>query len=283
MTDASFERIFGMGAFEGLRVVRLWRPGHAGLAFEELASLICAVDPDAGGYDYGAARQLDPLVRLAAPLEDATEFYQHCIEAAIPAFRPVWGRVITLGRKKFVHKLSRDELQCFRVAGLLEDPPSDGIIAWWDHVAALARSQADQVRLERAREAERLSLTHESARLIRLGINAKPTWMSIEDNTAGYDIQSFDLGVDGPVNRLIEVKSTIASPLRFRLTRNEWEAARKFGDSYHFHIWDMQARQVHERSVRDVLPHIPTDNERGRWENVEIPVTDPRACKTSSS
>ncbi len=262
-----------MGAFEGLRVLRRWRPDHVGLSFSELATLIRAVDPDAAGYDYDAALHLDPLVRVAAPVDDATGFYQHCIEAAIPAFRPVWGRVITLGRKKFVHKLSRDESQCFRIAGLLEDPPTDSIIAWWDRVAALARLQADQARLERAREAERLSLAHESARLVKLGIAARAVWMSIEDNTAGYDIQSFDIGVDGPVNRLIEVKSTIVSPLRFRITRTEWEIARKFGNSYYFHIWDMQSRQLHERTVPDILPHIPTDNQRGRWENAEIPVT----------
>ncbi|BDV36590.1 protein NO VEIN domain-containing protein [Methylocystis iwaonis] len=53
-----------------------------------------------------------------------------------------------------------------------------------------------------------------------LGINMPPVWMAVEDNTAGYDIQSFDMGAEGPVVRLIEVKSTIASPLSFFLSRN---------------------------------------------------------------
>ena len=96
--------------------------------------------------------------------------------------------------------------------------------------------------------------------------------MSIEDNTAGYDIQSFDPGTEGPVARLIEVKSTIASPLRFWLTRNEWETAKKFGAAYSFHIWDLQGPQLHERTANEILPHIPTDNERGRWANVEYPI-----------
>lgn len=39
---------------------------------------------------------------------------------------------------------------------------------------------------------------------------------------------------------MIEVKSTIASPLRFIVSRNEWEQADKFGPAYLFHVWDMQ-------------------------------------------
>ncbi len=46
----------------------------------------------------------------------------------VVSFRPVWSRIITLGCKKFIQKLSRDEVQCFRVAGLLEDPPTGSVI-----------------------------------------------------------------------------------------------------------------------------------------------------------
>ena len=124
----------------------------------------------------------------------------------------------------------------------------------------------------RAREAEQLTLKHEAERLARLGIRIPPVWMAIEDNTAGYDIQSFDLGAEGPVARLIEVKSTIASPLRFFLSRNEWETAKKYGGTYHFHIWDLQVPRLYERTVADIAPHIPTDNEKGSWSTVHIPV-----------
>ena len=60
---------------------------------------------------------------------------------------------------------------------------------------AIARLQTDQIKMARAREAEQLSLEFETARMARLGIRATPVGMSIEDNTAGYDIQSFDLDV----------------------------------------------------------------------------------------
>jgi hypothetical protein len=261
-----------MSAFEGLRVLRLRQVAYPNSGLAEIADLVRHVDPDGASHDFDAAFKLDPIVVPAALAHEVPGFYQHCIEAAIPAFRPLWGRIITLGRSVFVQKLSRDEVQCFRLAGLLEDPPTRHIISWWDRVAAIARLRSDQEKMERARLAEEMSLEHEAKRMKALGIDRSPVWMSIEDNTAGYDIRSFDVGSGEPIARLIEVKSTIASPLRFFLSRNEWEAAKKFGAAYHFHVWDMQGPQLHERTVAEILPHIPTDNEKGKWSNVVIPI-----------
>lgn len=272
MTVADFSRVFSMSAFEGLRVLRLRQISYPNSSLSDLAELVRRVDPDGSSHDFDAAFRLDSIVVPEAAANEVPSFYQHCIEAAIPAFRPLWGRIITLGRSVFVQKLSRDEVQCFRLAGLLEDPPSRHIISWWDRVAAIARLRSDQEKMVRARQAEEMSLAHEKRRLAQLGINQPPVWMSIEDNTAGYDIQSFDPGSEGPIARLIEVKSTIASPLRFWLSRNEWETAKKFGSAYHFHIWDLQGPQLHERTTEDIRPHIPTDNERGKWANVQIPI-----------
>ena len=103
-----------------------------------------------------------------------------------------------------------------------------------------------------------------------VGVTLEPLWMSIEDNTAGYDIKSYDPGPEGPTARLIEVKSTIMSPLRFQLSRNEWNTAQKYGAAYYFHVWDMQSRRLHVRTVADIRPHIPSDNVDGEWRNVEI-------------
>jgi hypothetical protein len=272
VSTVDFSRVFAMSAFEGLRVLRLRQIFHPNTGLVDLADLVRRVDPDGASLDFDAAFQLDPIVVRVAAAHEVPGFYQHCIEAAIPAFRPLWGRIITLGRSVFVQKLSRDEIQCFRSAGLLEDPATRHIISWWDRVAAIARLRSDQEKMVRARQAEEMSLAHEAKRLAQLGINRAPVWMSIEDNTAGYDIQSFDPGTEEPVVRLIEVKSTIASPLRFWLSRNEWEIAKKFGSAYHFHIWDLQGPQLHERTMGDISPHIPTDNERGKWANVLIPV-----------
>ena len=110
--------------------------------------------------------------------------------------------------------------------------------------------------------------------LAREGIERQPRWTGLDDNTKGYDVQSFERAGNTIVNKLIEVKSTVASPLRFRLTRNEWEQACRFGSSYVFHIWDMQKNPplLYVRTVDQVAPHVPTDGEKGRWKDVEIPV-----------
>lgn len=272
MTSVDFSRVFTMSAFEGLRILRLRQISYPEANLVELADLVRRVDPDGASHDFDAAFKLDPIVVPAAAAHEVPGFYQHCIEAAIPAFRPLWGRIITLGRSVFVQKLTRDEVQCFRAAGLLEDPPTRPTISWWDRAAAIARLRSDQEKMERARLAEEMSLDYEARRMRTLGIDRAPVWMSIEDNTAGYDIQSFDAGSEGPIARLIEVKSTIASPLRFFLSRNEWETAKKFGSAYHFHVWDIQGQQLHERTMAEILPHIPTDNEKGKWSNAMIPI-----------
>jgi hypothetical protein len=96
--------------------------------------------------------------------------------------------------------------------------------------------------------------------------------MSIEDNTVGYDILSFDPGEVEPIAKLVEVKSFLGQR-RFYVTRNEWNTAIKFGSSYVFHIWDMQTATVHEKTVQQVLSQIPSDGQGGRWSEAIIQLT----------
>ncbi len=96
--------------------------------------------------------------------------------------------------------------------------------------------------------------------------------MSIEDNTVGYDILSFDLGNFEPIAKLIEVKSFLGQR-RFYITRNEWNTAIKYGSSYVFHIWDMEAAIFHEKTVQQILSQIPSDGQGGRWSEAIIQLT----------
>jgi hypothetical protein len=128
--------------------------------------------------------------------------------------------------------------------------------------------------VERARQAEALTLSHEKERLRTLGISEDPKWVGLDDNTAGYDVLSYDKGAVGRINRLIEVKSTVVSPLRFELTRNEWDQAARFGQQFHFHIWNLAATppRLFERTVAEIEPDVPSDKGAGRWIRTEIPV-----------
>jgi hypothetical protein len=181
---------------------------------------------------------------------------------------------MTQGRSRFYAALERDEQSIFRQAGILDEPPEDDFVEWWDGLTGEMRLVADLERLLRGRAAERLTIAHELSRMKKEGIAEEPRWIGLDDNTKGYDVLSFELDGNKLVNKLIEVKSTIASPLRFRVTRNEWEQAEKFGSAYVFHVWDLAKDPaiLYVCTVNQVRQHIPVDSEKGKWKDAEIPV-----------
>ena len=274
MTAAiSTERLFSLPAFEGLKLFRTYAVEQPYLPDQDVISLIEKVDPDGASLDLEAGAYLGTLVGADCPMEGGA-FYQACIKVVVIQHQPLWAKTMRAGRKRFVSSLNQDDQDIFKAAGLLEDPPSIEIVKWWDDVVGHARLITDTQKMEQARAAELLSLEHERERLASLNIEKAPEWPGLDNNFAGYDILSFDKGAHGLVNRMIEVKSTIASPLRFILSRNEWKQAQKVGEAYAFHIWDMAKTppELYVRTVDQVAAHIPTDNEKGQWSNVAIPV-----------
>lgn len=278
MTELSFHRMFSMSAFEGLRLIRKESSNNTDLNFKDIPALLKKLDPIAATLDIEAALYLHTIVDIKAS-HHGVEFYRECISAVIITSFPTWAKLITLGRKRFIQKLGANEFRdirsLFRQAQLLDDPPTKFDIKWWDYVSGRVRLEGDRLKLERARVAEELSLNYEREKLIKKGIYEEPKWMAIEDNTAGYDILSYEKGEFGLINKLIEVKSTIASPLRFFITRNEWERALEIGDTYIFHIWNLQPNPpfLYIRKAADIAPHIPQNNEKGKWTVAEIPIS----------
>jgi len=272
--DVPFHRLFSMPAFEGLRVTRFYCIKNPDMGIDEIVKLILHVEADASSFDLEASEYLHKIVGNTANVT-GQEYYQCCINDVILHRQPAWAKLMTLGRSRFVKKLERDDCSMFRQAGLLKSPPTDDVIKWWDELSGRVRLVTDAAKMEQARKAEKYSLDHERKILKALGIITEPVWTAIEDNTAGYDIQSYEKNNYGLINKLIEVKSTVASPLRFYVTRNEWEQAVKFGEAYNFHIWDMKKTKpvLYERSVSDVAPHIPNDNAKGKWKTAEIPLS----------
>jgi hypothetical protein len=266
-----------MPAFEGLRAIRGYVGKQPGTAVADLAALIHRVEADAGSYDLEAALVLHEIVAKDAPYH-SVGFYRKCLEGVLLVELPEWAKLVTLGRGRFIKRLKavefRDVRSLFRQAHLLDEPPQDDDVAWWDELQNHVRSHQSVEAMKRARIAERLTLDRERELLRKAGIDKPPRWMAIEDNTAGYDVLSYTEGQFGLLNKLIEVKSTIASPLRFYVSRNEWEQALEFGEAFVFHVWDLQPDPpiLHERTVVQVLPHIPRDSEKGQWKNVLIPV-----------
>ena len=269
----STERIFSLPCFEGLRLLRRYMDDFRDISLPDLLSLIDRVEADAPSLDMEASVQLSTLVEADCPLDGPT-FYQSCIRAILLKHQPIWSKTMRSGRKRFVNSLNPDDQDVFAAAGLLDDFAPPNVVTWWDEVSGFGRVISDQAKIEQGRAAEMLTLERERSRLKGIGILREPEWPGLDDNFAGYDVLSYEHGPTGVVNRLIEVKSTIVSPLRFFITRHEWRKAKNTGGRYIFHIWDMSKEPpvLHTRSVAEVAPHIPTDNGKGSWNNAVIPV-----------
>lgn len=269
----STERLFSLSAFEGLKLFRSYEVKRPELLLNELITLIENVESDGLSIDLEAGAYLGSLVGSNCSMEGSV-FYQTCIKAVVVQHQPIWSKTMRSGRKRFVNSLDKDDQDVFRFAGLMGEKPSLEVVSWWDDVVGHARLIVDGEKMEQARVAERLSIEHESERLTKLKISRKPEWPGLDDNFAGYDVLSYEQGEFGLLNLMIEVKSTTASPLRFFISRNEWEQAAKAGKSYIFHVWDMakEEPELYVRTVEQVAPHIPTDNNKGRWSNATIPL-----------
>jgi hypothetical protein len=269
----STERVFALSAFEGVRLIRIYAAKQPSCQLDELLSIIEHVEPDALNLDLEASAYLHDLVDNPCPL-DGDSFYQACVTAVVTKHQPNWCKAMRQGRMRFFDSLEQNDRDVFAAAGLIKEPPPFAVVLWWDSVAGVARLLADLEKMEQAREAEALTMAYERQRLSNLRIDKEPEWKGLDDNFAGYDVLSYDPGKFAPTNRMIEVKSTVASPLRFIITRHEWEQAEKFGPAYLFHVWDMQKTPpfLYERTTAQVAFHIPTDNEKGKWKTAEIPL-----------
>lgn len=266
------ERLFSLSCFEGLRLFRIYAENHKGLPQAELLELVHQVEVDANSLDMEAAVELHLHLDIACQL-DGEPFFQSCIKTVVIRHQPIWAKTMRQGRVRFIDSLDSDDRDVFAAAGLLNDPPNIEVVGWWDDVVGHARLAVDIEKMEQARRAEALTIEHEKERLKALGISKAPEWTGLDDNFAGYDVLSHDLVDGAEVNRMIEVKSTTNSPLRFFLSRNEWNTADKIGDAYVFHVWNMAIEPpvLYVRSVDEIRPHIPSDNEKGKWSNAAIP------------
>ena len=269
----STKRVFSLSCFEGLRLLRQYGAMHPTLGTTELITLVESVEADGPSLDLVASAHLGTLVDDDCPV-DGPPFYQACVKAILLKHQPIWSKTMRSGRARFIRTLDLDDQDVFAAAGLMDNPPPIEVIRWWDDVSGHARLITDQAKMGQARAAELLTLEYERQRLAKLQIAKEPEWPGLDDNYAGYDVLSYDLGKHGLVNRMIEVKSTTVSPLRLSVTRNEWNEAKKASLAYLFHVWDMNKDPavLYVRTVTEIAPHVPTDNGKGRWSVAEIPV-----------
>lgn len=262
-----------MSTLSALYAVSAYKLEHPHATLDEIIVSLQRSDSDLSAVNFSGAAALYNALDLPAP-DEPVRFFRAVLTTWISHVAPWWLRLFPYGRERVLTALTLDETQCFRSASLLQDPPATEIYQWWDHLAGLRRAAENAALAEQGREAERWSLSYEFNRLKKLGITAQPRWIAIEDNSAGFDIRSYDLGLAEPITRLIEVKSSTQSPPRIIISRNEWETALQFGDRYFFHIWSIQNNTLAILSAFDIEKHIPKDQGIGRWTEVTIQISD---------
>ena len=128
----------------------------------------------------------------------------------------------------------------------------------------------DDRKLQQGRRTERLTIDYEIRRLSTLGISNAVQWVALDDNAAGYDVQSYDEGVVEPIAKLIEVKSSARIEREIFLTRNEWKTAIERAPHYFFHIWLFPEEQLIEMTPDELSVHIPQDQGSGEWQTAKI-------------
>jgi Domain of unknown function (DUF3883) len=264
-----------MSAINALIAIRRYRIEFPMVEPSAAAASIKNRDADYSGSDFEAALSLHDLLPAELAFSEISSDLKRALTFLLTLHQPWWLRVVPYGRERLVAAtggVDLDQLQCLRAAGLFDDPPDEATVTWWDELAHIIRTDRDQRLLNQGRQGERLSLAYERERLRKLGISAEPKWVSIEDNGAGYDIRSFTPGPIGPLNRLIEVKSSARRNPRIFISRNEWESALLYGNSYVFHIWHLPTKTLLERTVADMEPNIPINKGSGWWTNVEIDI-----------
>lgn len=224
------------------------------------------------GFDYPSAVQAITALELphAHPSASSIEALQTIIAITIKRFRPPWSSAISYGRNQLLRLLSPDEQQCLASARLLDPNPPDHVVAWWDELAAMFRVEANKENSDTGRLGEKLSLHFECQRLRTAGLtNLSPRWVSIDDNSLGYDIASFETdAIRSP--RFIEVKASNTSPPQFFITRNEWRAATRLQSRYVFHVWELPNGRLAELSTGAMAVHIPVDSGFGAWQQVRV-------------
>ena len=268
MSGVDFNRCMTIAAFSAFVRIRDYLAKSENLDLASAVDLVRQINADATGLDYVGGIAIHGLLDNRPHWVDEQSGLRFVVAELVRMSQPWWLRLIPYGRDKVRSALDVDQVQCFREAGLFDPVPSPEIIAWWDEVGATMRGVIDAERMIGAREAERLSLEYERDRLKRLGISVEPEWVSLEDNTLGYDIRSYDVSDGEVVARLVEAKSTTSESIF--ITRNEWENAAGAEAQYVFHVWKLPDRTLAEYPVAVIRPNIPVDQDSGRWQNVLV-------------
>ena len=103
---------------------------------------------------------------------------------------------VTSGRERFLDYIDENFEQLLNEAGLYDniDLTKEGreIGVWWDSLSEFVRDLEKDRLLDLGRDGEEKTIQYEIEKLKKLNIQKTPKWISYEDNSAGYDVLSWD-------------------------------------------------------------------------------------------
>lgn len=208
--------------------------------------------------------------RIFRLLENRRAELRYAILEIAKADQPFWAHAAIYGRQKALRCVNADQAQCLKDAGLAENPMDDESRVWWTRLSNEFRLLQESEQRTIGSDAEYLSLEYEKSRLAKLGIEKAPYLISHEDQTVGYDLQSYTI-LDGKiVSHFVEVKGTTSSEPRFFLSRNEWSACLKLSPHYVVHVWNMTDRTLTVFTRQTLEAHVPVDQGTGTWMNSQF-------------
>ncbi|MCI1006840.1 DUF3883 domain-containing protein [Herbaspirillum sp. C7C8] len=269
----SKDSVLCMSVLSAVLAMRKARERDAISSWDEIALLLS--ERGMFSLDFSRAIAIDrELNWLSCPIrtESRVVQFRDLLGDILKKTKPIWLDAVPSGLRSVKGAINDDVNQVLESAGLLGEEIDRDAIAWWDQIASSVRKDTDDRLLLQGRNAEELSFNFECALLKRQGIESHvPKWVSIEDNSLGYDILSFRLSADGDIREtLIEVKSTSRPHPYFFISRNEWKRAQSSINHYQFHIWTAGSKSPLELPAHQIAEHVPNDHGKGKWQNVLV-------------
>lgn len=191
------------------------------------------------------------------------------------ALNPAWIRKVTLGRDFVFNSInelnnqveSSEIIHTFEVCKLKDNTDMDTII-WWKRLAENYRNNDSNI--EKGIDGEFLTLRYEKDKLNEFNISKDPLLKSIDNETLGYDIVSYRKSSNIEFEIYIETK--FSNNNKFYLTKNEWNAAKKYMKKYFIYFWSEGIDIPRIVAFEELKEFILDDKKNSTWDKLIISI-----------
>lgn len=256
-----------MSSLTALAKVYEVQSAQSTLTFEEARKVAKASSGDAFAHDYEGAEFLHRFDLQEPTTIWSEEWIRGIIKQLVISGSLPWKRAILKGRSHVIRHLTENERQVFQAAGLCVDNPDNSVVLWWDELQNLQRAELTNSDF---REWELRSLNFENERLEQSSCPHRARWKSIDDNTCGYDIESFEMFENEWIAVAIEVKSRYEQEIVFEMSRNECNQMVRMGKRYSVHYWSKPEGHLRILQSENLIKNLPTDGQSSNWTSTEF-------------